>query len=148
MKRAAVLALCLLSAGWLRAFDLQYGKLFCVTKLTQEKGKVILPVTRGKYNNVRVLDKETYRLLKTCGPSCKQESAGGAVSIKQIRAAKTRDNMWIADVAVDDKWLLTFLVFRKESKFSFIVPQEVRFNDENWLAQLKTLLQTCITQGS
>ena len=137
----------MLSAVWLRAFDLQYGELFCVTNLTQEKGKVVLPVTRGKYNNVRVLDKETYRLLKTCGPSCKQESSGGVVSIKQIRAAKTRDNMWIADVAVDNKWLLTFLVFRTKDEFSFIIPQDVRFNNEKWLEQIKQLLQMRITQG-
>lgn len=136
----------MISAVWLRAFDLQYGELFCVTNLTQKKGKIILPVTRGKYTNVRVLDKSTYYLLKKCELSCKQESAGGVVSVKQVRKAKTRDNMWIADVTVDNKWLLTFLVFRNKDGFDFIVPQDIRITDKKWLQQIKQSIQTRIMQ--
>jgi hypothetical protein len=146
MKRVAILALLLLNAVWLRAFDLQYGELFCVTNLTQKKGKVILPVTRGKYTNVRVVDKATYRLLKTCGNLCKQESLGGEISVTQMRKAQTRYNMWIADVTVDSRWLLTFLVFRNKDGFDFIVPQDVRVTDKKWFQQIKQSIQTRIMQ--
>ena len=144
MKRAVVLGLCLLGAVWLRAFDVQYGSLFKITGIGLEKGRPVLPLSRGKYANVRVLDKSTFDLLKTCAPACKQESAAGEVRLQEVRAAKTRPGMWIADVAVDGKWLLTFLVFQQKDGFSFIVPQDVVVQDEAWLTRVKTQLQAHI----
>ncbi|MBR4592869.1 MAG: hypothetical protein IKO35_06645, partial [Elusimicrobiaceae bacterium] len=67
--------------------------------------------------------------------------------VQSLRAAKTRPGMWIADVAVDDKWLLTFLVFKNDSAFSFIVPGEISVLDTNWLSRTKNLLQTHIQSG-
>ncbi len=147
MKRAAVLGLVvLLSTVWLRAFDLQYGSLFTVRGITLNKGRPVLPLSRGKYANVRVLDKDTFALLKTCDPSCAQEGVG-KIQLRQLRAAKTRPDMWIADVSVDEKWLLTFLVFKNKDGFSFIVPQDVRIVKERWLDEIKALIQTQISNG-
>ena len=140
MKRAAVLMYCLFCAVGLRAFDLQYGSLFRITDIKLEHGRPILPVTRGKYVNVRVLDKATFELLKTCAPACTQEGEG-QTEIAAFRAAKTRPGMWIADVAVDHKWLLTFLVFAHKDGFSFITPEPVAVSDTKWLARVKQALQ-------
>ncbi|MBR4592565.1 MAG: hypothetical protein IKO35_05095, partial [Elusimicrobiaceae bacterium] len=63
-KRAVVLGWCLLSVLGLRAFDLQYGSLFQVSGITLQNGSPVLPLTRGKYVNVRVLDKDTFDFLK------------------------------------------------------------------------------------
>ena len=115
IKRAAVLGLLLLgNLTGLRAFDLQYGALFSVTGIELKNNRPVLPLTRGKYANVRVLDKETFALLKSCAPSCQQKDVDGNTEIKSFRAAKTRTDMWIADVAVDERWLLTFLVFKNK----------------------------------
>ncbi len=147
MKRAAVIGLLvLLSAVWLRAFDLQYGSLFTVRGITLHKGRPVLPLSRGKYANVRVLDKDTFALLKTCALSCAQEGEG-KIQLRQLRVAKTRPDMWIADVSVDEKWLLTFLVFKNKDGFSFIVPQDVHILKERWLNEIKALIQTQISDG-
>ena len=147
MKRAAVTGLLvLLSAIWLRAFDLQYGSLFTVRGITLVKGRPVLPLSRGKYANVRVLDKDTFALLKTCVSSCTQEGVG-KIQLRGLRAAKTRPDMWIADVAVDERWLLTFLVFKNKDGFSFIVPQDVRVLKARWLDDVKALIQTQISDG-
>ena len=105
-----------------------------------------MPVTRGKYTNVRVLDKDTFEFLKTCPAVCEQKDALGRVRVSQLRAAKTRPGMWIGDVAVDDKWLLTFLVFEKEGRFSFVTPAPVKVQDVIWLKQVEELLQAHVQE--
>ena len=106
-----------------------------------------MPTTRGKYVNVRVLDKDTYQLLKRCTSPCKQQEAEGKIEIVHLRAAKSRPGMWISEVAVDGKWLLTFLVFKHENKFSFIVPDVLDMADVNWLTRVQNTLQARIQQG-
>ncbi len=146
-RRAAVIGLLIaFSAVWLRAFDLQYGSLFTVRGITLSKGRPVLPLTRGKYVNIRVLDKATFDFLKTCAPSCVQEPAVGNVRVQQLRAARTRPDMWIADVAVDERWLLTLLVFKKPDGFSFIVPQDLKVLQRRWLADIQALVQREILQ--
>lgn len=146
-KRATCLGILLLSVTWLRALDVQYGTLFTVRGIAQERGRPVLPVTRGKYNNVRVLDKATYQFLKTCSPVCVQNDVKGEIEVVHLRAAKTRQNMWIGDVSVDQKWLLTFLIFKQENKFSFIAPSALDIADKRWLSQVQAALQTHIEQG-
>ena len=147
--RRAVLLGCLLSSTCgLCAFDLQYGSLFNVKGITLKNGLPVLPLSRGKYANVRVLDKETFELLRTCGAVCKQPVAEGQLDISHIRPAKTRPDMWIADVSVDKKWLLTFLVFKKGEEVSFISPEGVEILDAPWLSRVRNLLQTRVRNGS
>ncbi len=147
MKRAVWLAVLLLSAVGLRALDLQYGTLFTVRGIGVDNGRPVMPVTRGKYVNVRVLDKATYHLLKTCASICVQNGAEGKFEISRFRPAKTRANMWIADVDVDNKWLLTFLVFKQQNGLSFIAPSALDIADKNWLARVQAALQECVEQG-
>ena len=147
--RRAVLLGCLLSSTCgLCAFDLQYGSLFNVKGITLKNGLPVLPLSRGKYANVRVLDKETFELLTTCGAVCKQPAAEGQLYLSHIRSAKTRPDMWIADVSVDKKWLLTFLVFKKGKDVSFISPQGVEILDAPWLSRVHSLLHARVQNGS
>lgn len=143
-----VLLGCLLSSTCgLCAFDLQYGSLFNVKGITLKNGLPVLPLSRGKYANVRVLDKETFELLRTCPAACKQPAADGQVQVNHIRPAKTRPDMWIADISVDGKWLLTFLVFKKGEKVSFISPDSVDVLDTVWLGRVHDVLQTRVLAG-
>ena len=140
-KYAAALGLFLFCCQGVGAFDLEYGTLFRVSGIALKQNRPVLPLTRGKYANVRVLDKATFETLKACPSLCRQEKGEGELQIRSFRAAKTRAGMWIADVAVDQKWLLTFLVFQKEGQFSFVVPQAVTVLDPNWLSRVEQLLR-------
>ena len=129
------------SACGLCAFDLQYGSLFSVAGITIKDGKPVLPLSREKYANVRVLDKETFDFLKNCTASCKQPGGEGEVQIVAFRAAKTRAGMWIADVSIDEKWLLTFLLFQTEEKVDVVFPQEVNILNKDWFDKVLILLR-------
>ena len=146
MKRAAICLCFLFCAAGLRAFDLQYGSLFWVTGISLEEGNLVMPVTREKYANVRVLDKDTFEFLKTCQAVCEQKDAFGRVRVSQLRAAKTRPGMWIGDVVVDDKWQLTFLVFEKKGQFSVVPPAPVKVQDVIWLKQVEDLLKARVQE--
>jgi hypothetical protein len=75
------------------------------------------------------LDKETFEFLKHCRQNCTQPSGEGAVQVREVRPAKTRDGMWIADVSIDGKWLITFLVFRHAAAYEVKQPEHFDFLD-------------------
>ena len=119
------------SSPVLWGFKVQVGSFFEIDKITYKKGRLVLPVTRRKYHNVRVLDKETFVWLSSCGEQtiCKQALAEASFQIEQIRPAQTRPDMWIADVSFGDKWLITFLLFKNGNDFSLQVPKVFKFLD-------------------
>lgn len=130
---------CLVSSG-LCALSLQYGTFFQISGIQLQEGRPVLPVSRGKYADIRVLDKATFAFLTTCPSDCLQPSEEGAVSISRFRAAKTQGNMWIADVEIDQRWLITFLVFRKGNTYRFGIPEEFVFLDEHFQKQVEEML--------
>ncbi len=147
IERAAIeCALLCFAATGLCAFDLQYSDLFRVTGITLEEGRPVMPVTRGQYVNARVLDKDTFEFLKTCGPVCQQDGAG-EVQVSSLRAAFTRPDMWIAAVAVDQKWLLTFLVFEHEEGIGVVVPEPITVLSQEWLSRVKQVLETGVREA-
>ncbi len=147
LRRAVCLVLLLGSTGGLYAFEVTYGSLFQVRGITLKNGRPVLPLARKQYANVRVLDKETFELLKTCAGACTQPASHGETELAAIRPAKTRPDMWIADVAVDNKWQLTFLVFKNGEKFEFVSPEGVKIIDGRWLARVHRLLQARVQAG-
>ena len=136
-----VLAAVLLSVSCgLCAFDLQYGSFFKVSQIVLEDGRPVLPLARGKYANLRVLDKETFSFLKTCSAHCRQEGVSAEPRVYEIRAALTRKGMWIADVAFGDKWLVTFLIFKNPDGYGIVTPDHFTFLDLRLKAQVEQLL--------
>lgn len=143
LRQAVAVILCLLSASSGFAFDVQYGSLFKVKGIKLKNGLPVLPLSRNKYANVRVLDKETFEWLKGCTLFCKQtEAAPGEISIISIRAAKTRPGMWISEVAIDQKWLFSFLVFQHEKQVDVIDPEGVEVLDKAWTGRIYKELQS------
>jgi len=115
------------------ALDVRYGPFFTVKGVSVKQGKLELPLARKKYANVRILDEETYRWILSCDPQgCVWQNAAGVTQIQSLRAAQTRPGMWIAQVAVDKRWVLTFLVFENPDGFGFVIPEEVAVNDRAW----------------
>ena len=118
-----------------------YGSFFRVQGITIEQGRPVLPLTRKKYTNVRILDEETYRWLLACQTElCSQSSVEGKTEILSLRAAKTRPGMWIAQVSVDQRWLLTFLVFKNPDGYGFVVPDTVLITNARWREQIERQL--------
>ena len=141
LRQAAVVILCLLSVSGGFAFDVQYGSLFKVKGIKLKNGLPVLPLSRNKYANVRVLDKETFEWLKGCALFCKQTEAPGKIRVLSVRAAKTRPGMWISEVAVDQKWLFSFLVFQREKQVDVVDPEGVEILDKAWTDRIYKELQ-------
>ena len=83
------------------ALKVQVGSFFEIDKISYKRGRIVLPVTRRKYHNIRVLNHDTFRLLESCKEKtvCKQNISSVSLRIMEIRPAITRQNMWIADVS-------------------------------------------------
>ena len=142
-KRIVLLGLCLFVAPGLCAFTLQYGTLFQVADITlSQAGKPVLPLSRGKYANVRVLDKDTFEILKKCPALCRQTADKGEMVIHDFRPAKTRPGMWIAQVSYDEKWLVTFLIFQNKKGFGVVAPEHFVFLDKDLKARTEKLLSS------
>ena len=129
IARTALVVLWLCVAGELCALTVEYGNLFKVSDVQHKNGRPVLPLTREQYDNIRVLDKETFEFLKHCRQNCTQPSGEGSVQVREVRPAKTRDGMWIADVSIDGKWLITFLVFRHAAAYEVKQPEHFDFLD-------------------
>lgn len=129
-------------------FKVQVGSFFEIDKITQRKGRLVLPVTRRKYHDVRVLDRDTFAWLLTCGEQsvCKQAIASVPFQIEQIRPAQTRADMWIADVSFADKWLITFLLFKNGNDFSLQEPKVFKFLDSQLQTQVFDALKKSVGQ--
>jgi len=135
-KRTWAAVLCIALALPVCALNVRYGSFFTIQDVSVKQGKVELPLTRKKYANVRILDEETYRWVLACKPqTCVWQDAPGVTQVQSLRAAQTRPGMWIAQVAVDERWVLTFLVFENPGGFGFVVPEEIAVNNAVWQGQ-------------
>ena len=139
-KRTALVVGWLIGSCGLCAFDLQYGSFFEVQNIRLQQGRPVLPLARGQYANLRVLDKATFELLKNCGEGCRQEVTAAEPQIFDMRAALTRPGMWIAEVSFGGQWLITFLVFQNETGFWVKEPEHFIFLDKRLQAQVQEML--------
>lgn len=141
MLRIALAVVCLLFPSGLYAFDVSYGTLFRVKNVAHKKERLVLPLTNKKYANVRILDKDTFAFVNTCRENCSLPAGEGKIQLSSLRKSVSRENMWIGEVDIDGKWLLTFLVFHDSKHTGIITPSPVVFTDEGWLEQIKRVLE-------
>lgn len=111
----------------LHALDVSYGNFLTIKGISCADGKVILPVERKKYYNIRILNKSTYRFVEICKTPCVQEVADIKVAVSEVRPAKECPDMWITSVVFNQDWQATFLVFRREEKYSVKSPVDLIF---------------------
>lgn len=134
----------------LQAFKVQVGTFFEIDKIAYKKGRLALPVTRRKYHNVRVLERDTFLWLATCQNKeiCKQEVPSLSFSLERLRAASTHKGMWIADVSFGEKWLVTFLVFKQKEGYSLKAPDVFNYLDVPYGRQVeKVIVQAVEADG-
>lgn len=128
------------------ALNLMYGQAFTVEKITRQNATVQLPLSRGKYANVKLLTRPVYEFLTTCKTHCRLERDTVNFTVQDFRAAKTRRGMWIADVEINGEIALTFLVFKQGGTFSIKPPEPVKFLDETLLENIKNRLKALAQQ--
>lgn len=129
-KRALACLCLLLVVTPVRAFTFSYGNLFDVKDVRTENGAPRLPLTRGKYRNIKLLSKQLYVFLGGCRADCRYEAQGSRFAADDYRRAFTNDRMMIADVTFNDEIILTFLVFKNKDGFSVKTPEEAVFKDK------------------
>ncbi|OUO56545.1 hypothetical protein [Candidatus Avelusimicrobium gallicola] len=139
-RRTALTIAALFVSGGLCAFDVQYGSFFAVHDVSVEDGRPVLPLARGKYANVRMLDEETFFFVKNCSGNCRQPAVSADARIVEMRAAQTRADMWIADVSFGGQWLITFLIFKNPTGYRVIEPEHFSFLNDSLQQRVRQML--------
>lgn len=141
-----VLVSLIVMAPALHALDVSYGNFLTITGIERAAGKVILPVERKKYYNVRILDKNTYQFVTTCPAPCVQKVANMKVTVADVRAAKERPDMWIVNVSFNQDWQGTFLVFCHEGKYSVKPPANLIFVQQTFKKQTEETIIAAVKE--
>lgn len=122
------------------AFTFSYGNLFDVKDVKNEGGVLQLPLSGGKYKNVKILEKDVYDFLLQCKTDCRYLAESTQFVSVDYRQAFTNERMLIADVDFNNEVTLTFLVFKNKDSFSVKAPQEAVFKDKKLQKQVKKYL--------
>ncbi len=122
------------------AFTFSYGNLFDVKDIRQDNGVVVLPVSDGKYKNVKVLSKQVYDFLSQCKADCRYSADGAEFASVDYRQAFTNERLLIADVDFNSEITLTFLVFKNKDGFWVKPPKEVVFKDTRLQSRVQKYL--------
>ena len=127
MRTGWVLCFLLCAAPALHALDVTVFGSFKILDIVRTEEKLILPDERKKYHNVRITNRATYQFVLTCQQPCVQTLGDVVPVVQEIRPARTRLDMWIAQVDFNGAWLVTFLVFKHGDKLHIKPPQHVEF---------------------
>lgn len=139
LKRAPVL-MWLLCAVPACAFTFSYGNVFDVKDVKLENGVLMLPLSGGKYKNVKVLEKDVYDFLLQCKKDCRYPTDEVHFVSADYRKAFTNERLLIADVDFNGEVALTFLVFKNKDGFSVKAPAEAVFKDKKLQKQVNNYL--------
>lgn len=132
--------LLLLLAPALHALDVTVGSSFTIKNITREGGKVVLPVERQKYYNVRILAPAAFDFVQTCTEPCVQPLSEVVPSVQEVRPAQTRANMWLVSVVFNRAWLITCLVFKRGETYAVEFPADFVFLDKKLEEKTRTLV--------
>lgn len=144
IRRTLFALFCVCIAASACAFDWTYGSLLEVKDVKNEGGVLFMPLTRGKYNNVKILSKEIYNFLSQCKKNCYSSADTASFSVADIRKAQTNERMFIAQVELNAEVLVTFLVFKNKKGISVKSPEEVIFKDKKLEQEIKNYLKELV----
>lgn len=143
MKRMGWVLLLLLFAPALYALDVTAASSFIIKNVGRSGKQIKLPLERKKYYNIRILNKDTFDFVQTCTEPCVQTFETIVPAVQEVRPAKTREDMWLASVAFNRAWLVTFFVFKDGENYFVKSPANFTFLDRTLEAQTHRLvLQT------
>lgn len=147
MKRVGWVFLLLLFAPALHAFEVTIPGSFTISGLTRSAGKLEFPAERKQYHNIRILDRATHDFLVSCPVPCIQPLTDVTPAVVEVRPAQTRKNMWIVQVAFNQAWLITFLVFQKGNNLDVKLPDHFTFNSDALAAQTRQIVVQAVREN-
>ncbi len=133
-----LLILLLAPAGY--TLDVTVGSSFKITGITRTDGKIVLPVERKKYRNVRIENQETFSWVQACKEVCTQPLAQVTPTVQEVRPARTRANMFLVNVSFSRAWLITCLVFKHGEEYAVQFPADFVFLDLALQARTQQLI--------
>ena len=132
LKRLSVL-LCLLCAADGYAFKVQYGNFFTIDRVRVEQGLPVLPLTRGKYETVRIVGKDTLEYIKNCRGAVEKEvctqPAAERVTLRAGEIIPVPENpcQWRVEVVFDGQWLVQALAEKAGEQYKITYPRAFAF---------------------
>jgi hypothetical protein len=110
----------------LYALTWQAETFFQIKGIRFKEDRVVLPLSRNKYNDIRVLDQQTFSQLKNCQTVeiCSQNLTKIDVKIENVRSIK---EFFLVDVNLGDRWLVTFVVLKNGKDFMIKPPTRFKF---------------------
>ncbi len=142
-----VLGAYLLATPSLFALEVQVGRSFKIVNIVRTPGKIILPVERKQYRNIRLLTSRMREFLLTCESPCHLPDAPPFVQVSDVRPALTRPDTWLVDVNVYHTWQLTFLVFKTGEEYRIKSPQDLKFLDESFEKRVHAVVVRAAKEG-
>lgn len=136
----------LVFSSTLHSFDVTVTGSFKILDVTHSGGKVVLPLERNQYANIRLLTSQTYRALSTCAEPCVLTGETGTPTVASVRPARTREGVWIAEVEFLPSWRMTFLVVKKGGKLDVKFPAHVVFINPALEKRTRELVLQAVTQ--
>ena len=130
----------------LYALDVSYGSFLKITGIERAEGKIVLPTERKKYHNVRILGKDTYQFVKSCTAPCVQSVQTVEIVVTDVRPAKERSDMWIATVAFNQAWQVTFLVFRNGETYQIKIPVNLFFLQRTFKKRTEEVITAAVKE--
>ena len=136
----------LVFSSTLHALDVTVTGSFKILDVTRAGGKIILPLERNQYANIRLLTSQTYRALSACAEPCVVAGDPITPTVDVVRPARTREGMWIAEVNFLPAWRMTFLVFKKGENLDVKFPAHVVFINPALEKRTRELVLQAVTQ--
>ena len=110
------------------AFKVQYGNFFTIDRVRVKQGVVVLPLTRAKHEDVRILDSTTLEYVKSCGALndkevCRQDAA--AVPLRAgtiIPLPAEKGCRWLVPVVFNEQWLVRITAVKNGAQEELIYP--------------------------
>ena len=126
------------------AFTFSYGTGIKIQGVEIKSGKLLLPITRKKYRNVKIVSKELFQFLKKCTDECVYPVAEIKITSVDYRRSFTSEDLMIAEVELNQELILTFLVFQKANGISVKAPETVQFTNPMLYGEIEKYLTELI----
>lgn len=126
----AVLSLLCAVNGY--AFKVQYGNFFTIERVRVKQDVLVLPLTRGKYEDIRIINKDTFEFVKNCAPLtekeiCKQDVDEFTLRVGEIIPLRDERGKRLVSVIVNEAWLIEVVAELQAQHYKFKFPSAFSF---------------------
>ncbi len=143
-KHTLAVLLLFFMVGPVCAFTFSYGKAFTIKGISQQDGRLQMPLYQKKYSNTKVLTKPLYTFLLACTDDCTYPVKHIDFVSLDTRQAFSNPHLMIATLAFNQEITLTFLVHKQTDKITVTFPKEVLFTDKELQQQVEKYLNQLV----